>query len=127
MGGAVHDCVILFCSVRRRGKSLGQMVRDEVGPFAGSVALVSIVAIMIILLAVLGLVVVKALAESPWGVFTIAMTIPIALIMGLGMRRTRIGIGWITAFGVAGLLASVWGGQFLNANTAVEAWFLRDK
>src|ERR1044071_3261958 len=72
LGGAVHDSVILFCSTRRRGKSLGQMVRDEVGPFAGGVALVSIVAIMTILLAVLALVVVKALAESPWGLFTLA-------------------------------------------------------
>src|SRR6188472_2344817 len=86
LGGAVHDSVILFCSVRRRGKSLAQMVREEVGPFAGLVALVSIIAIMIILLAVLALVVVNALAESPWGVFTIAATMPIALAMGLGMR-----------------------------------------
>src|SRR6476469_2186099 len=86
LGGAVHDSVILFCSTRRRGKSLGQMVRDEVGPFAGGVALVSIVAIMTILLAVLALVVVKALAESPWGLFTIAATMPIALVMGLAMR-----------------------------------------
>jgi carbon starvation protein len=73
-GGAVHDSIVLFCSVRRRGKSLGQMVRDEVGPFAGLAALVSITAISVILLAVLGLVVVNALAESPWGVFTIAAT-----------------------------------------------------
>src|SRR3954466_7617880 len=86
LGGAVHDCVIMFCSVRRGGKSLGQMVRDEVGPFAGLAALVSIVAIMIILLAVLGLVVVNALAESPWGLFTIAATMPIAVAMGFGMR-----------------------------------------
>src|SRR4051812_1071609 len=86
LGGAVHDSVILFCSTRRRGKSLGQMVRDEVGPFAGGVALVSIIAIMVILLAVLALVVVKALAESPWGLFTIAATMPIALVMGLAMK-----------------------------------------
>src|SRR6266536_3606131 len=86
LGGAVHDSVILFCSVRRRGKSLGQMVREEVGPFAGGVALVSIIAIMIILLAVLSLVVVKALAESPWGLFTIAATMPIAVVMGFGMK-----------------------------------------
>ncbi|HTO04343.1 MAG TPA: carbon starvation CstA family protein, partial [Opitutus sp.] len=69
LGGAVHDSVILFCSVRRRGKSLGQMVREEVGPIAGVVALISIVAIMVILIAVLALVVVNALAESPWGLF----------------------------------------------------------
>src|SRR4051812_35382751 len=86
LGGAVHDSVILFCSTRRGGKSLGRMVREEVGPFAGAIALVSIVAIMIVLLAVLALVVVKALAESPWGLFTIAATMPIALVMGLAMK-----------------------------------------
>src|SRR3954468_21306804 len=86
LGGAVHDSVILFCSTRRGGKSLGQMVREEVGPFAGAVALVSIVAIMVILLAVLALVVARALGESPWGLFTIAATMPIAIMMGLAMR-----------------------------------------
>ncbi len=117
LGGAVHDSVILFCSTRRRGKSLGQMVRDEVGPFAGGVALVSIVAIMTILLAVLALVVVKALAESPWGLFTIAMTMPIALVMGVAMKgagHNGKALAWISAFGVVALLASVWGGQFLH-------------
>ncbi len=127
LGGGVHDAITLFSSIRRGGKSLGQMVKEEIGAGAGFVALLAVLAIMVILLAVLGLVVVKALAESPWGVFTIAMTIPIALVMGMGMRWTRVGIGWITAFGVAGLLASVWGGQFLHAHPGVEAWFLRDK
>jgi carbon starvation protein len=124
LGGAVHDSVILFCSTRRRGKSLGQMVRDEVGPFAGGVALVSIVAIMIILLAVLALVVVKALAESPWGLFTIAATMPIAIIMGLAMKKSGHNgkaLAWISAFGVIALLASVWGGQFLKG-TQLEHW-----
>src|SRR5213082_858849 len=115
LGGAVHDSVILFCSTRRRGKSLGQMVREEVGPFAGVVALVSIVAIMTILLAVLALVVVRALAESPWGLFTIAATMPIAIVMGLGMKGAggsgRILAG-VSAFGVAALLAAVWSGKF---------------
>jgi carbon starvation protein len=114
-GGAVHDCVIMFCSVRRRGKSLGQMVRDEVGPFAGSVAMVSIIAIMIILLAVLALVVVKALAESPWGLFTIAATMPIAVAMGVGMKAVGHhgrGLAIVSLFGVLALLAAVWlGGQ----------------
>ncbi len=117
LGGAVHDSVILFCSTRRRGKSLGQMVRDEVGPFAGAIALVSIVAIMVILLAVLALVVVKALAESPWGLFTIAMTMPIALVMGVAMKKAGHNgkaLAWISGFGVVALLASVWGGQFLH-------------
>jgi len=81
LGGAVHDSVILFCSIRRRGKSLGQMVSEEVGPFAGVISLVSILAILIILIAVLALVVVNALAESPWGLFTIAATMPIAVVM----------------------------------------------
>ncbi|AOS44383.1 Carbon starvation protein A [Lacunisphaera limnophila] len=124
LGGAVHDCVILFCSVRRGGKSLGQMVRDEVGPFAGVVALVSIVAIMVILLAVLGLVVVNALAESPWGLFTIAATMPIAVVMGCGLRYGGHSGRWlvaISAFGVVALLAAVWGGQFLPG-TALEGW-----
>jgi carbon starvation protein len=116
LGGAVHDSVILFCSTRRAGKSLGQMVREEVGPFAGGVALVSIIAIMVILLAVLALVVVRALAESPWGLFTIAATMPIAIAMGLAMRsagHNGRALGWISAFGVVALLAAVWGGQFL--------------
>ncbi len=124
LGGAVHDSVIMFCSTRRRGNSLGQMVRAEVGPFAGGVALVSIVAIMVILLAVLALVVVKALAESPWGLFTIAATMPIALVMGLAMRKaghSGRGLGWISAVGVVALLAAVWGGQFLHG-TALEQW-----
>jgi carbon starvation protein len=124
LGGAVHDCVIMFCSVRRRGKSLGQMMHDEVGPFAGLLALVSIIAIMIILLAVLALVVVNALAESPWGLSTIAATMPIALVMGLLMRSGghKPGwLGWISAFGVVALLAAVWAGKFLPG-TALESW-----
>ena len=124
LGGAVHDCVIMFCSVRRGGKSLGQMVRDEVGPFAGLAALVSIVAIMIILLAVLGLVVVNALAESPWGLFTIAATMPIALIMGCGLRYGGSGaktLVLVSAFGLAALLLAVWGGQFIHGS-ALESW-----
>ncbi len=118
-GGAVHDCVIMFCSVRRRGKSLGQMVREEVGPFAGAVALVSIIAIMIILLAVLALVVVKALAESPWGLFTIAATMPIAVAMGLGMKvagQHGRGLALVSTLGVLAMLAAVWGGQFLHGS-----------
>ena len=106
LGGAVHDCMIMFCSVRRNGKSLAQMVREEVGPFAGVAALVSIISIMIILLAVLGLVVVNALAESPWGLFTIAATMPIAVAMGCAMRYGASGGKWlagISVFGVARL------------------------
>jgi carbon starvation protein len=129
LGGAVHDCVILFCSVRRRGKSLGQMVREEVGPFAGFAALISIVAIMVILLAVLGLVVVRALAESPWGLFTIAATMPIALAMGVGMKTVGHrggGLALISVLGVLALLAAVWGGQFLHGSTLEGALTLKD-
>ena len=124
LGGAVHDSVILFCSVRRRGKSLGQMVREEVGPFAGLVTLVSVLAIMVILLAVLALVVVNALAESPWGVFTIAATMPIALVMGLMMRSGGHGTPQllkVSAVGLVGLLACVWAGQFVKGS-GLEPW-----
>jgi len=125
LGGAVHDSIILFCSVRRGGKSLGQMVRDEVGPFAGFVALISILAIMIILLAVLALVVVKALAESSWGLFTIVATIPVAMIMGLGMKNQWAGMKAISVFGVVGLLLSVMGGKWIQG-APIEAWFHLD-
>ena len=126
LGGAVHDCVILFCSVRRRGKSLGQMVREEVGPFAGAATLVSIVAIMIILLAVLALVVVKALADSPWGLFTIASTMPIAVAMGFGMKsigHSGRGLALISTLGVVALLAAVWGGGKIPHGSSLEALF----
>ncbi len=122
LGGAVHDSVILFCSIRRGGRSLGQMVREEVGPFAGVAALVSIIAIMIILLAVLALVVVKALAESPWGLFTIASTMPIAVAMGLGMKaigHTGRGLALVSVLGVIALLVAVWAGRYLHG-TALD-------
>ncbi len=91
LAGAVQDFVILFASMRRDGRSLGQMARDEIGPLTGLFAMVAILAIMIILLAVLALVVVNALRDSPWGVFTIACTIPIAVLMGCWMRLIRPG------------------------------------
>ena len=91
LGGAVQDFVILFCSMRRNGKSLGQMVKEELNSTAGGIAVIAILAIMIILLAVLALVVVKALAESPWGVFTVGATIPIAMLMGGYLRYWRFG------------------------------------
>src|SRR6266542_5717416 len=91
LGGAVQDFVILFGSMRRDGKSLGQMAKEEVGPFTGILAMIAILAIMIILLAVLALVVVNALRDSPWGVFTIACTIPIAMLMGFWMKVWRPG------------------------------------
>ncbi len=91
LGGAVQDFVILFCSLRRDGRSLGQMVKDELNSTAGWVALLAILSILVILLAVLALVVVNALAESPWGVFTVGATIPIALLMGGYLRSWRVG------------------------------------
>ncbi len=91
LGGCVQDFVILFCSMRRDGKSLGQMAREEVSRRGGFIAQIAVLAIMIILLAVVGLVVVNALKASPWGMFTLAMTIPIAMLMGLYLRYWRPG------------------------------------
>ncbi len=117
LGGAVHDCVILFCSSRRRGKSLGQMVSEEIGSFSGFVTLISVVTIMVIILAVLGLVVVKALAESPWGLFTILASMPIALVMGLAMRSGKVHLGAISLFGVTALLLAVVAGQWIKGSS----------
>jgi len=126
LGGAVHDMIVLFASVRRGGKTLGQMVKEEIGRGVGVLALISVLAIMIILLAVLALVVVQALAKSPWGVFTIAMTIPVALIMGFGLRSGKVNVTAVTIFGLLGLAFGVWGGQFLGNFPAIEAWFRHD-
>jgi carbon starvation protein len=127
LGGGVHDMIVLFASIRRGGKTLGQMVREEIGPGVGLLALVSVLTIMIILLAVLALVVVQALAESPWGVFTIATTIPIALVMGIGLRTGKVSVTAVTIFGLLGLGFGVWGGQFLAHFPAIESWFRHDQ
>ena len=117
LGGAVQDFVILFCSVRRNGKSLGEMVKEELNSGAGAIAVLSILAILVILLAVLALVVARALAESPWGVFTVGATVPIALFMGGYMRFLRVGkVLEATAIGVALLLLAVWGGKLVYQN-----------
>ena len=113
LGGGVHDSVVLFASMRRHGKSLGQMIREELNPLLGIIALISLLAIMTILLAVLGLVVVKALAESPWGLFTIAATIPLAFLMGAAIKSGKASVTQATLFGVIGLLAAVVGGKYL--------------
>ncbi len=124
LGGAVQDFVILFCSMRRDGKSLGQMVAEELGTMAGAVGLAAILAIMIILLAVLALVVVNVLADSPWGVFTVGATIPIALLMGGYLRYGRVGkVREASALGVVLLLGAVWGGQFVHARGDWAALF----
>src|SRR3954471_21867975 len=127
LGGGVHDMIVLFSSVRRRGKTLGQMVKEEIGRGVGALALVSVLLIMIMIMAVLGLVVVQALAKSPWGVFTIATTIPVAMIMGLGLKTGRMNVKWITVFGIAGLAFAVWGGRFLANYPAIEHWFRQDE
>ena len=114
LGGAVQDFIILFASLRRDGKSLGQMVKEELNTVAGYFALAAILAIMVILLAVLALVVVKALAESPWGVFTVGATIPIAMFMGGYLRFLRVGkVMEASAIGVILLLLAVWGGKLV--------------
>jgi carbon starvation protein CstA len=108
VAGAVQDFIVLFASVRRDGKSLGEMIKMELGPTAGSIALVGVLAIMIIILAVLSLIVVKALTGSPWGLFTIAATIPIALIMGVYMRFIRPGrVGEASVIGVVLLMTAL--------------------
>jgi carbon starvation protein len=127
LGGGVHDMIVLFASIRRGGKTLGQMVKEEIGPGVGLLALVSVLAIMIILLAVLALVVVQALAQSPWGVFTIAVTIPLAVIMGIALRTGKVSVVAVTIFGLLGLAFAVWGGQFLAHFPAIEGWFRHDQ
>ena len=124
LGGAVQDFVILFASIRRDGKSLAQMVRDELNTAAGVIGVIAILSIMIILLAVLALVVVNALAESPWGVFTVAATVPIALFMGGYLRWIRAGkVLEGSVLGVALLLLAVWGGQFVSEHATLKEVF----
>jgi carbon starvation protein len=125
LAGAVQDMVTLFFSIRRDGKSLGQMARDEIGPVGGAAALIAVFSIMIILLAVLALVVVNALAQSPWGTFSLAMTIPIALLMGFYLRVLRPGrVLEVTAIGVGLLLlAIVAGGWIQESGGAVADFF----
>ena len=124
LGGAVQDFVILFASLRRDGKSLAQMVRDELNTAAGVIGAIAILSIMIILLAVLALVVVNALAESPWGVFTVAATVPIAMFMGGYLRWVRAGRVVEASFlGVALLLLAVAGGQWVSDHATLRDVF----
>jgi carbon starvation protein len=123
--GAVQDMVTLFFSMRRDGKSLGQMARDEIGPVGGVAALIAVFSIMIILLAVLALVVVNALAQSPWGVFSIAMTIPIALFMGFYLRVLRPGrVLETTAIGVGLLLLAIVAGGWVQDSSWADTFTL---
>ncbi|MET9671388.1 carbon starvation CstA family protein [Streptomyces sp. NPDC006475] len=123
--GAVQDMVTLFFSTRRDGRSLGQIARDEIGPFGGAAALIAVFAIMIILLAVLALVIVNALADSPWGVFSIAMTIPIALFMGVYLRLLRPGrVTEVSVIGVALLLLAIISGGWIAESSLAETFTL---
>ncbi|WP_371328031.1 carbon starvation CstA family protein [Mycobacterium sp. 1423905.2] len=133
--GCVQDYLVLWISTRRRGRSLGQMVRDELGAGAGVAALIGIPVIITIVIAVLALVVVRALAKSPWGVFSIAMTIPIALFMGCYLRFLRPGrVAEVSVIGVGLLLLAVisgdwvantpWGAQWFGLSPVTLSWFL---
>jgi carbon starvation protein len=117
LAGAVQDFMVLFISTRRNGRSLGEMVREEMGQIPGTIALFGCFLIMIIILAVLALIVVKALAHSPWGMFTVLATLPIAVFMGVYMRFIRPGrIGEISVVGLVLLLASIWYGGVIAAD-----------
>ncbi|MFF8354381.1 carbon starvation CstA family protein [Streptomyces chartreusis] len=123
--GAVQDMVVLFFSTRRDGRSLGQMAREEIGPFGGAAALVATFVIMIILLGVLALVIVNALAQSPWGTFSIAMTIPIALLMGFYLRVLRPGrVTEVSVIGVALLLLALVAGRWVAESSWADTFTL---
>lgn len=123
LGGAVQDFVTLFCSLRRDGKSLGQMAKDEISTLGGYTALFGVLFIVIILIAVVGLVVVNALKQSPWGLFTIAMTIPIALLMGIYLRWLRPGKVLETSLlGFVLVVAAVLGGRYV-AESSLGPYF----
>jgi carbon starvation protein len=125
LGGAVHDFMIMAGSVRRKGKSLAEMARTEISPLSGLVAGVAILFIVVIALAGLGLVVVNALAESPWGTFTVGFTIPLALLMGLYMYRFRKGkIAEASIIGIIGLLFAVWLGGRIAESPLAETFTL---
>ncbi|MGC5163819.1 carbon starvation CstA family protein [Rhodococcus sp. DT1] len=133
--GAVQDFLVLWISTRRRGRSLGQMAREELGVVGGTAALIAVFVIMVILIAVLALVVVNALAESPWGLFSIAMTIPIALFMGVYLRFLRPGkVAEVSLIGVALLLLAIisggwvaetnWGTEWFTLSPVTIAWLM---
>jgi carbon starvation protein len=124
LAGAVQDFVILFCSMRRNGKTLGQMAREEIGPVGGIVSLITVFLIMVVLLAVVGLVVVNALKGSPWGTFTIAMTMPIALLMGLYLRYLRPSkVLECSLGGFVLVLAGIYGGKLVAQSPSLAELF----
>ena len=123
--GAVQDSMVLFVSMRRDGRSLGELIRAELGAVPGVIALFGTFLIMVIILAVLALIVVKALAESPWGFFTVAATIPIALFMGVYTRYIRPGaIGEVSVIGFVLLMAAIFGGQYVAEDPTLSVAFL---
>jgi len=127
LGGCVQDFVILFASMRRNGKSLGQIAKEEVGPIAGLTALCAIISILVILLAVIALVITNALKASPWGTFTLAMTIPIALLMGVYLRFLRPGkVLETSVLGFVLVMAAVIGGQYAARVPALAVLFTFD-
>jgi len=122
--GCVQDFVILLFSVRRDGKSLTEMAREEIGVVGGFVAYVAVISIIVILLGAGALIVVNALKSSPWGVFTIAMTMPIAVLMGLYLRHLRPGkVLEVSALGFVSVMLAIWGGQWVSQTPAVAPWF----
>lgn len=128
LAGAVQDYVVLFFSMRRGGRSLGQMAREELGVIGGTAALIATLLIMVIIVAILALVVVNALAESPWGVFSVGMTIPIALFMGVYLRFLRPGkIMEVSLIGFVLLMAAIIGGGLVANTEWGAAFFTLDK
>ncbi|WP_426322605.1 carbon starvation CstA family protein [Pseudoduganella sp. R-43] len=122
--GAVQDFMVLFISTRRDGRSLGDLIKSELGPIPGNIALLGTFMIMVIILAVLALIVVKALAHSPWGSFTVMATIPIALFMGVYSRYIRVGrVGEVSLIGFVLLMLAIFGGQWVQENPALAPMF----
>ncbi|WP_431477779.1 carbon starvation CstA family protein [Massilia eburnea] len=122
--GAVQDFMVLFISTRRDGRSLGDLIKSELGPVPGNIALLGTFMIMVIILAVLALIVVKALAHSPWGSFTVMATIPIALFMGVYSRYIRVGrVGEVSLIGFVLLMLAIFGGQWVQENPALAPMF----
>ncbi|GAB2487531.1 carbon starvation CstA family protein [Luteococcus sediminum] len=125
LAGAVQDYMVLHLSIRRRGRSLGQMAKDELGPVGGWFAILGVTSIMVILIAVLAIVIIGALAHSPWGVFSIAMTIPIALLMGVYMRCIRPGrVGETSLIGIVLLVAAIAGGSWVSHHPSLAETFI---
>ncbi len=128
LGGAVQDFVILAASVRKDGKSLGQMAKEEIGPVAGYTALVSVLGIMVVLIAVLALIVVNALSSSPWGTVTVGLTIPIALLMGVYLRWFRPGrVLEATAIGLVLIVVALFVGRAVSENPSLAGYFTLDR